>query len=117
MIVYLAGPIRPKGNQTMRGNVNAAKAIALELWRAGYAVICPHANSDLPIELADKECEPSIWLNGDLEIVARCDAVIVLPGWETSAGAKGEIQFAEERKIPVYYYPDRPVSAQPNANR
>ena len=109
MIVYLAGPIRPKNGQTLRGNVDAAKAIALELWRAGYAVICPHANSDLPVELADKECEPSVWLNGDLEIVARCDAVIVLPGWETSFGTKGEIKFAKEHWIPVYYYPNRPL--------
>ena len=108
MIIYLAGPIRPKNGQTLRGNVEAAKTVALELWRGGYAVICPHANTDLPTELADKECEQSVWLNGDLEMVTRCDAMVVLPGWEASAGTKGEIQYAEARKIPVHYYPDLP---------
>lgn len=108
MIVYLAGPIRPKGDQTLESNINNAKSIALELWKKGYTVISPHANSDLPITLADKEVETWRWLNGDLDIIARCDAVVVLPGWEESAGTKGEIEFAKERNIPITYYPDLP---------
>lgn len=39
MIVYVAGPIRPKGSQTLQGNLEQAKEIALELWLAGFAVI------------------------------------------------------------------------------
>ena len=97
MIIYLAGPIRPKGDQTLEGNINNAKSIALELWKKDYTVISPHANSDLPITLADKEVEAWRWLNGDLDIIARCDAVVVLPSWEESAGTKGEIEFAKER--------------------
>ena len=108
MIVYLAGPIRPKGDQTLESNINNAKNIALELWKKDYTVISPHANSDLPIALADKEVEAWRWLNGDLDIIARCDAVVVLPGWEESAGTKSEIKFAKERNIPVTYYPDLP---------
>ena len=108
MLVYLAGPIRPKGDQTLESNINNAKSIALELWKKGYTVISPHANSDLPITLADKEVEALRWLNGDLDIIARCDAVVVLPGWEESAGTKGEIEFAKERNIPITYYPDLP---------
>ena len=108
MLVYLAGPIRPKGDQTLESNINNAKSIALELWKKDYTVISPHANSDLPISLADKEVEALRWLNGDLDIIARCDAVVVLPGWEESAGTKGEIEFAKERNIPITYYPDLP---------
>ena len=108
MLVYLAGPIRPKDDQTLESNINNAKSIALELWKKDYTVISPHANSDLPISLADKEVEASRWLNGDLDIIARCDAVVVLPGWEESAGTKGEIEFAKERNIPITYYPDLP---------
>ena len=108
MIIYLAGPIRPKGDQTLEGNVTIAKGVALELWKAGYTVICPHANSDLPVTLADKEVEAWRWLGGDLEIIARCDAVVVLPNWEQSEGTKGEIAFAQERSIPITYYPELP---------
>lgn len=109
MIVYTAGAIRPMNGQTIEGNLKVAKDIALELWKDGFAVICPHANSDLPISLAEKEVSVNIWLVGDLEIIARCDAVVVCPGWEASEGTRGEIKFAEERNIPLYYYPDKPT--------
>jgi len=54
------------------------------------------------------QLEENIWLNGDLEMVGRCDAVIVCPGWEESHGTKGEIAFAESHNIPVYYWPNKP---------
>jgi nucleoside 2-deoxyribosyltransferase len=108
MIIYLAGAIRPKLDQTLEGNVAKGKAIALELWKKGYAVFSPHANSDLPISLADKEVESSKWLNGDLEILSRCDVLVVIPGWEYSDGTKDEIRFANNHGIPVYFYPQLP---------
>ncbi|MBA4420283.1 MAG: hypothetical protein C0391_03975 [Anaerolinea sp.] len=108
MLIYLAGPIRPYNNRTMRENVDAAKEIALELWQKGFAVICPHANTDLPTELADKLCNEKIWLDGDLEMLGRCDALVVLPGWEWSKGTQGEIEFAKAKWIPVFYYPELP---------
>lgn len=108
MLVYLAGPIRPKNGRTIEENVELAKSLALELWKKGYVVICPHANTDLPITLADKECEEKVWLSGDLEMIRRCDAVIVMPNWEGSKGTQGEIEFANARNIPVYYYPELP---------
>jgi hypothetical protein len=108
MIIYLAGPIRPKGKQTLERNISYAKGIALELWKEGYVVISPHANSDLPISMADKEVGPIKWIEGDTQIIARMDAIVVLPEWEESEGTKKEIAFARERCIPVYYYPSLP---------
>lgn len=107
MLIYVAGPIRPKNGQTIEGNIQRAKEIAYSLWSDGFAVICPHSNTDLT-----QETDWAMpWLNGDLEMVARCDAVVVCPGWETSEGTKIEIGFAESRGIPVSYWPD--VPAQP----
>lgn len=108
MLIYLAGPIRSKDGISMNENVSMAKTLALELWKKGYAVICPHANTDLPIIVADKECEEDIWLNGDLAMLARCDALVVMPNWKGSKGTEGEIAFAEKHNIPIYYYPDIP---------
>ncbi|HPS41047.1 MAG TPA: DUF1937 family protein [Anaerolineaceae bacterium] len=104
----MAGPIRPKGTQTLQGNLERAKGIALELWLGGFAVICPHANTDLPIELAAKEMDEAKWIEGDLELLRKCDAVVVCPGWETSTGTQIEIGFAKGAGIPVYYYPFTP---------
>lgn len=69
-------------------------------------MICPHANSahmedeiDLPNEA---------FLQGDLEILARCDAIVMTPDWAKSHGAIEEKAFAEARGIPVYVWPDMP---------
>jgi nucleoside 2-deoxyribosyltransferase len=104
MLIYVAGPIRPKGNQTLEGNLEQAKKIAYELWSKGYSVICPHANTDLTDEI-DWEMD---WLKGDLEMLARCDAMVVCPDYKESVGTTKEILFAHDKKIPVYFYPDIP---------
>lgn len=108
MLIYVAGPIRPLKGRTVQENCTIAKNIALELWKMGHAVICPHANTDLPIALADKECEEKVWLDGDLQMIARCDALVIVPDWEGSNGTKGEIEYAKARDIPIYYYPNVP---------
>lgn len=109
MIVYLAGPIRPKGEQTLRGNIALAKSIALELWAKGFNVFCPAANSDLPSEAAhDLNLPDHRWLNFDLEMLSHCDAMVIAPGWQESAGVAGEILYASEHDIPIYVYPDLP---------
>ena len=108
MIIYLATPIRPKNGKTLEENLRYAKSLALELWKKGHTVICPAANSDLPISLADKEVEADRWLKGDIEILLRCDALVVSPGWESSDGMKGEIAYAEMFGVPTFYYPDLP---------
>jgi len=113
MIIYLASAIRPKGDQTLRGNIAKAKAVAIELWKKGYTVFCPAANTDLPSELAHVlNLPPHVWLEFDLSILSICDAMVVAPGWEQSEGVKGEISFASKQCIPVYFYPEMPEVSQ-----
>lgn len=109
MIIYLASSIRPKGDQTLRGNIDNAKRIALELWKKGYTVFCPAANTDLPSEAAhDLNLPDERWLNADLYFLSKCDAMVIAPGWEESIGVAGEIVFASENNIPVFVYPALP---------
>jgi len=104
MILYTAGPIRPKEGYSYEENIEQAKRIAYQLWQAGYAVICPQMNTNL------SECpDYSIgWLEGDVQMIARCDAVVMLPRWEASEGSWVEKHYAEDRGIPVYIWPDVP---------
>ena len=109
MIIYLASPIRPKGDQTLRGNIDNAKKIALELWGKGYTVFCPAANTDLPSEAAHALEKPAkFWLDADLEILAKCDALVLIPGWQDSEGCRGELVFAYWKNMPIHIYPDLP---------
>lgn len=106
-VVYVAGPFRCSsvhvpGQQDSWGiqsNVMAAMALALEVWRSGAAAVCPHANT----MFFQNAAPDHVWLDGDLAMLAKCDAVVMTPDWERSSGARAEHVFALERGIPVFY--------------
>ena len=75
------------------------QTVALEVWRRGYACLCPHTNT----RHFDGAADDAIWLAGDLAMLARCDVVLMLPGWEASQGATAEHGYAISRGIPVLY--------------
>lgn len=103
MIVYTAGPYRGD----VLGNILQARKVAIELWEKGYTVICPHMNT----AFFDFDCsvDNSVYLAGDLEILERCDAIVMLPNWEQSDGARAELDFAQRMNIPDYKYPNMPL--------
>jgi hypothetical protein len=107
MLTYIAGPYRAETPQGVSENIKNARLVAVKLWEAGYTAICPHLNTAYFEDHCT--CYPEVYLLGDLEILARCDAMVVLPNYEHSNGTLGEIKFAEDRGIPITYYPDLPV--------
>lgn len=98
----MAGPFRAKSMWGIEQNVRAAESIALELWRMGAAVICPHTNT----RFFDGAAPDSVWLSGDITIMSRCDAVVRAPNWEVSSGAKSEIEHAKNIGLPIFDWPD-----------
>jgi nucleoside 2-deoxyribosyltransferase len=98
-VIYLAHKIRdPRGPYWMNKHIQEAAAVSIELWRMGAATICPGLNT----YLFDGVLPDEIWLKGDLEIITRCDAVVMHPNWPTSEGAKLERMFAIEKEIEVF---------------
>lgn len=102
MVVYIAGPFRstsePYDCWEQEQNIRRAEALALDVWRAGLVAICPHAMTrHYQGALPDRA-----WLEGDLEILGRCDAVLLTPDWSASRGAVKERDRALELGIPVY---------------
>lgn len=65
----------------------------------GAVALCPHLNTAHFQDAAPD----NVWLEGDLELLKRCDAVIMTSDWYRSSGARAEKQFADDRKIPVFY--------------
>jgi dienelactone hydrolase len=95
-IVYTAGCYRGEPNEVYE-NIQSARYYARELWKLGYAVICPHLNTafmDAPDLTNDH------FIKGDLSILQFCDYIYMLPGWEKSEGAKIELKFARDNGIP-----------------
>jgi hypothetical protein len=106
-LVYIAGPYRSAsqfvpGEQDAFGvlqNVMRAMATSLEVWRAGAVGVCPHGNTFCFQGAAND----SVWLDGDIELMKRCDAVLMTPDWDRSSGARKERDIAIEEGIPVCY--------------
>jgi hypothetical protein len=98
-IVFVVGPFRGKNAWEIEQNIRRAEAAALQIWRAGIAVICPHTNT----RFFQGAAPDDLWLAGDLEILRRCDAVFCLPGWDGSEGSIGEAHLADSIGIPVFF--------------
>lgn len=98
-LIYVAGPFRGANSWEIERNIRRAETLALKVWQTGAACICPHANT----RFYQGTAPDTIWLNGDLEIVKRCDAVLATSDWEESVGATAEVNFAKQRGIPVFY--------------
>jgi nucleoside 2-deoxyribosyltransferase len=111
MIIYIAGPYRGDVAQNI---ANAAK-VASEVWESGNVALCPHLNTAHFETFC--HCEDKHYLEGDYKLLARCDAILMVQGWEKSQGAKAELVYAQERKIPVYYYPNIPPLHPTEVNR
>jgi len=101
-LVYVAGRFRSSHagdqfEQTM--NILAAMQIALDVWKMGAVALCPHGNTFC----FQGTMDDSVWLEGSLLLLERCDAVMCVPNWTRSEGAKLEIKYAEELGKPVFY--------------
>ena len=98
-LVYVAGPYRGPNAWVIEYHIRCAEALALKVWQLGAACICPHANTRFFQGAAPDE----VWLAGDVEIMRRCDAVLMTQKWQASAGALAEHNEAHRRGIPIFY--------------
>lgn len=99
-VVYIAGPFRGPNHYTIHRNTCEAEDLALSIWANGAAALCPHLNTrNFQDALPDR-----VWLDGDLELLRRCDALITTERWLESRGAKAEVRYAEEHNIPVFHW-------------
>lgn len=97
-LIYLAGSLR--GNKIKKAiNMKRAKRWARYFWLQNVAVYSPHLNSGF----IDHPKTDEFMLAANREILKRCDAVVVMQGWEKSIGTKLEIAYAKENGIQVIY--------------
>jgi len=100
-VVYIAGPYRANTVAGIRRNIEEARMVAEVVWQMGHCALCPHLNS----ALMDGIAPDSLFLDGGIELVKRCDAVVLVPGWDKSMGSHIEVAIARKHGIPVVTYP------------
>jgi hypothetical protein len=98
-VIYIAGPYRAETPRRVLANIWKAQEAALLVWKSGGVAICPHSNS----YLFDGEAPNDVWLAGDLELLRRSDAVLMVGAWQASQGACAEHQLAVDLGLPIFY--------------
>ena len=92
MLVYISGPYTSKTLRGVQQNIELASNLAYKYWMKGYTVICPHKNT----AFFGGDDNTELWQNGDLEILSKCDIIVMMKNWTDSKGAKIEYQYAKE---------------------
>lgn len=112
-LVYIAGPYRPiepvdgANGYTVMDNILYAKNTALSLiTRAGlggFFPLTPHLNT-AQFEVDVPFVNDEYWLKGTLDMMKRCDAVLVVdhPALGRSSGTRFEVETAMALGIPVF---------------
>lgn len=97
-IVYIAGPFRAVTAWEIENNVRRAEEVGFLVAQAGAMPLIPHANT----RFFHGHQTEQFWLDGTLELLRRCDALMLLPTWAQSSGARGEKAEAERLGLPVF---------------
>lgn len=98
-VIYIAGKYRGPNAWAIEQNIRAAEEVAARVWAAGHVALCPHSNARhmLPGLVSDDAA-----CDGNLELLRRCDAVLLVSNWQDSAGARAEVAEAERLGLPVF---------------
>lgn len=97
-IIFLIGPFRALTAFEIERHCWSVEAVALEVWKLGAVALSPQLNSRhfhgaMPDE---------IFLDGYLEVLGRCDAALLLDGWQASQGSLAELEQAKRQDFPVF---------------
>lgn len=98
-LVYIIGAY--SGN--VDENIQKAEDVSLRLIRDGFHVITPHKNTSGYENYEDGVLTYRTWIEMDLNILSRCDAVFVMNNAKDSKGAQIEIEYAKKLGLKVMY--------------
>lgn len=98
-IIFISGPFRGKTHWDVVRNIRRAEEIALKVAEFGAMPLCPQNNT----RNFDGLLTDEFWLEGTLELLRRCDAVLMTGDWKNSSGSLGEEEEAKRIGMPIFY--------------
>ncbi len=80
---------------------------AAKRWRkAGYVVVSPaeadRMNGTSEYTPVEERCTYREAMKRDLAMICECDAIALIPGWETSPGVQVELALGKLLKLTIY---------------
>lgn len=103
-LMYIAGPYSHETEAGILDNIDRAARAGLDCCRAGWACHIPHKN--FAGFHVNQDVSYEAWMEKDLAILSKCNALLLIEGWSSSKGASREFQFAEEHGIPHFFARD-----------
>lgn len=97
-VVYVAGRFTAPNAWEIERNVRAAEEVGMQVAKMGAMPLIPHANT----RFFHGTISPEFWYEGTLELLRRCDFVVLVKGWEDSKGVKLELEEAKRLGKPVF---------------
>lgn len=103
--IFISGPITAPTFYQVQQNIRRAEALAVKLMKKGWAVHCPHKNSEFLQGALHKHPEEDFerWMAVDFEMLSRCDAIFMMKNWRHSRGSKMEHTEAKRLEKLIYY--------------
>ena len=102
--IYVAGSYSADNVIAVLDNMRRGMRACTVLMLAGYAPFCPWMDYHYQLNLRGGEhLAVSDYYEYSLAWLAVSDALLVLPGSEDSVGTQGEIRYAQEHGMPVYF--------------
>lgn len=98
-VVYIAGPHRADNACLREQNIRRAEEASFRVAQSGDIPLCPHSAT----RFFDGTLNDAYWLAATLKLLRRCDAILMVAGWQNSEGSLGELAEAERLGIPVRY--------------
>lgn len=100
--VYIAGPFRGPTLSAIDQNVSRAKALRAPIAMLGCFPVCVHAMEGTSLHDVQQDNGGQFWLDGTMGELESCHAVVLVPGWEGSAGTRGEVLRAWALGLPIF---------------
>lgn len=97
-IIFIAGPYRATTMNEIHRNIENARRVAEMVWSMGHAALCPHLNSAHMDGLVPDE----YFLDGGIQMLSRCDSLMLVPRFTESTGTQAELRYAHQRQMPIY---------------
>lgn len=101
--IYIAGKYNDTDIVKCLSNIRKGIDMAGKLMGMGFAVYCPFLDFQIGLTVNGSGFGKEVYQANSMAWVEVSNALLVLPGWETSGGTKREISRAQALGIPVFF--------------